>query len=325
MNNIILGAVLIALLILIYLLLRLTDSIQARVGDNARNQEERLDRLNTTIDHKLSASFNIVSARLEEVHQGLGSMQSLAGGVGDLKRILTNVKNRGIWGEMQLGNLLKEMLAPNQYAENVAIKPRGSERVEFALKLPGKVEGKPVWLPIDAKFPQEDFQRLIEAREEGNLEAATVALRQLELRFKSEAKDIRDKYICPPNSTDFAVMYLPVEGLFAEAVSIPGLLDELQRKYRVTVAGPTTLAALLNSLQMGFKTLAIERQTGEVWKMVATLKNDFANFADNLEKTQKKLQEAQNQLDTTADRSRIITKRLNKASELNVEDVEDKG
>jgi len=190
---------------------------------------------------------------------------------------------------MQLGNLLKEMLAPNQYEENVAIKPRGSERVEFALKLPGKVEGKPVWLPIDAKFPQEDFQRLIEAREEANLEAATAALRQLELRFKSEAKDIRDKYICPPNSTDFAVMYLPVEGLFAEAVSIPGLLDELQRKYRVTVAGPTTLAALLNSLQMGFKTLAIERQTGEVWKMVATLKNDFATFADNLEKTQKKL------------------------------------
>ena len=215
-------------------------------------------------------------------------------------------------------------MAPNQYEENVAIKPRGSERVEFALKLPGKVEGKPVWLPIDAKFPQEDFQRLIEAREEANLEAATAALRQLESRFKSEAKDIRDKYICPPNSTDFAVMYLPVEGLFAEAVSIPGLLDELQRKYRVTVAGPTTLAALLNSLQMGFKTLAIERQTGEVWKMVATLKNDFATFADNLEKTQKKLQEAQNQLDNTADRTRIITKRLNKASELNIEDSEDK-
>ncbi|MDD4722449.1 MAG: DNA recombination protein RmuC, partial [Acidaminococcaceae bacterium] len=204
------------------------------------------------------------------------------------------------------------------------IKPRGSERVEFALKLPGKVEGQPVWLPVDAKFPQEDFQRLIEAREEANVEAATTALRQLELRFKSEAKDIRDKYICPPYSTDFAVMYLPVEGLFAEAVSIPGLLDELQRKYRVTVAGPTTLAALLNSLQMGFKTLAIERQTGEVWKMVATLKNDFSTFADNLEKTQKKLQEAQNQLDTTADRTRIITKRLNKASELNIEDGEDR-
>lgn len=209
------------------------------------------------MERRLGESFSLVSRRLEEVHRGLGEMQSLAGGIGDLKRILSNVKNRGIWGEMQLKILLQDMLAPEQYAENVAVKPGASERVEFALKLPGKSE-QTVWLPVDAKFPQEDYQRLLAARENADTAAAEAALKQLEKRFKSEAADINSKYICPPYSTDFAVMYLPTEGLFAEAVNITGLLEELQRKYRVCVAGPTTLAALLNSLQVGFRTLAIE-------------------------------------------------------------------
>ena len=233
----------------------------------------------------------------------------LAGGVGDLKRILSNVKNRGIWGEMQLGVLLRDLLAPEQFAENVAVKQGSAERVEFALKLPGSKD-ETVWLPIDAKFPQEDFQRLLEAREQADTAAADIALKQLERRLKSEARDIQNKYLCPPQTTDFAIMYLPIEGLFAEAVNLPGLLDELQRTYRVCVAGPTTLAALLNSLQMGFKTLAIEKRTGEVWRTIAAVKQDFVTFSLLLDKTKKKLQEASGHIDAAARRSRVINKRL---------------
>ncbi len=316
MERILLTAVIVLLAVLIYLLLRLTDKMQVRAGENAKLQEERLDRLNTNLDNKLSLSLNNVSYRLEEVQRGLGSMETVAAGVGDLKKALTNVKNRGIWGEMQLGNLLQDMLAPEQYELNVTISPRSSERVEFALKLPGTEPGQPVWLPIDAKFPQEDFQRLVEAREAGDRQGAETALKQLEIRLRSEAKDINDKYIRPPYSTDFGLMYLPMEGLFAEAVSIPGLMSELQRKYRVTMAGPTTLAALLNSLQMGFKTLALQKETGEIAKMVIKLETDFANFTENLEKVRKKLTEAQNGLDTTTERARILQKRLMKAGKL---------
>lgn len=316
MENYLLGAVLAALLVLIILLFRLTDSLQQRAHENAKLQEERLDRLNANLDQRLSGSLQAVNVRLEEVHRGLGSMESLAGGVGDLKKVLTNVKNRGIWGEMQLGNLLKDMLGAEQYGENVAVKPRSLERVEYAIKLPGTDKDLTVWLPIDAKFPQEDYQRLLVARECGDEEAAAVALKQLEIRFKGEAKDIRDKYICPPYSTDFALMYLPLEGLFAEAINIPGLLEELQRKYRVTVAGPTTLGALINSLNMGFKTLAIQQQTSEVWKLFTQLKNDFSSYEEALNKTAKKMEEAQRTLESAAERGRILNKKLLKAEEM---------
>ena len=285
---------------------KLTESTAANLEQIRLTVDEKLQ---STLERRLGESFQQVSLRLEQVHRGLGEMQTLAGGVGDLKRILSNVKNRGIWGEMQLGVLLRDLLAPEQFAENVAVKQGSAERVEFALKLPGSKE-ETVWLPIDAKFPQEDFQRLLEAREQADTAAADIALKQLERRLKSEARDIQNKYLCPPQTTDFAIMYLPIEGLFAEAVNLPGLLDELQRTYRVCVAGPTTLAALLNSLQMGFKTLAIEKRTGEVWRTIAAVKQDFVTFSLLLDKTKKKLQEASGHIDAAARRSRVINKRL---------------
>ncbi|WP_293719593.1 DNA recombination protein RmuC [uncultured Phascolarctobacterium sp.] len=292
---------------------KLTESTAANLEQIRVTVDEKLQ---STLERRLGESFQQVSLRLEQVHRGLGEMQTLAGGVGDLKRILSNVKNRGIWGEMQLGILLRDLLAPEQFAENVAVKQGSAERVEFALKLPGSKDDT-VWLPIDAKFPQEDFQRLLEAREQADTAAADAALKQLERRLKSEAKDIQSKYLCPPQTTDFAIMYLPIEGLFAEAVNLPGLLDELQRTYRVCVAGPTTLAALLNSLQMGFKTLAIEKRTGEVWRTIAAVKQDFVTFSLLLDKTKKKLQEASGHIDAAARRSRVINKRLdgNKAED----------
>lgn len=285
---------------------KLTESTAANLEQIRLTVDEKLQ---STLERRLGESFQQVSLRLEQVHRGLGEMQTLAGGVGDLKRILSNVKNRGIWGEMQLGVLLRDLLAPEQFAENVAVKQGSAERVEFALKLPGSKD-ETVWLPIDVKFPQEDFQRLLEAREQADTAAADIALKQLERRLKSEARDIQNKYLCPPQTTDFAIMYLPIEGLFAEAVNLPGLLDELQRTYRVCVAGPTTLAALLNSLQMGFKTLAIEKRTGEVWRTIAAVKQDFVTFSLLLDKTKKKLQEASGHIDAAARRSRVINKRL---------------
>ena len=285
---------------------KLTESTAANLEQIRLTVDEKLQ---STLERRLGESFQQVSLRLEQVHRGLGEMQTLAGGVGDLKRILSNVKNRGIWGEMQLGVLLRDLLAPEQFAENVAVKQGSAERVEFALKLPGSKD-ETVWLPIDAKFPQEDFQRLLEAREQADTAAADIALKQLERRLKSEARDIQNKYLCPPQTTDFAIMYLPIEGLFAEAVNLPGLLDELQRTYRVCVAGPTTLAALLISLQMGFKTLAIEKRTGEVWRTIAAVKQDFVTFSLLLDKTKKKLQEASGHIDAAARRSRVINKRL---------------
>lgn len=285
---------------------KLTESTAANLEQIRVTVDEKLQ---STLERRLGESFQQVSLRLEQVHRGLGEMQTLAGGVGDLKRILSNVKNRGIWGEMQLGILLRDLLAPEQFAENVAVKQGSAERVEFALKLPGSKDDT-VWLPIDAKFPQEDFQRLLEAREQADTAAAETALKQLERRLKSEARDIQNKYLCPPQTTDFAIMYLPIEGLFAEAVNLPGLLDELQRTYRVCVAGPTTLAALLNSLQMGFKTLAIEKRTGEVWRTIAAVKQDFVTFSLLLDKTKKKLQEASGHIDAAARRSRVINRRL---------------
>ena len=244
-------------------------------ADNATKLEEMRrtvdEKLQGTLDKRLGESFKLVSDRLEQVHKGLGEMQTLANGVGDLKRVLTNVKTRGTWGEMQLGNLLEDILTPDQYARNVATKPNGRETVEFALKLPGRDEqdGKVVWLPIDAKFPKEDYERLVEASERGDAAAVEQAAKELEARVRSQARDIRDKYVAPPHTTDFGLLYLPTEGLYAEVLRRPGLADSVQREQRVVIVGPTTLAALLNSLQMGFRTLAIQQRSSEVWKVLA--------------------------------------------------------
>ena len=312
METILLGAVLCALIFLIVMLYQL----QKALGDREELQQqarEDADRLRDSLDQKVTLSMSVVSDRLAMVNRSLGSMQSLAQGVGDLKKVLTNVKNRGIWGEMQLGNLLGDMLAPEQYGTNVAIRPRSQERVEFAIRLPGRTGDAPVWLPIDAKFPLEDYQRLVQAREDGDRDAETLALKQLEIRLKSEAKDIRDKYIVPPYSTDFGLLYLPLEGLFAEAVSRPGLMSELQRKYRVTLVGPTTLAAVVNSLQMGFRTLVVQKQTSQVWRLVAQINTDLGTFETAVERAEKKLAEAQSAMESVGDRTRILKKHLDRA------------
>ncbi len=227
---------------------------------------------------------------------------------------MTNVKTRGTWGEIQLGNLLEQFLSPDQYEKNVAVKKRSSERVEFAVKMPGNNGGKdagdPVWLPIDSKFPQEDYQRLVDATESGDTEAADDAIKQLEIRLKNEARSIRDKYIDPPNTTDFAIMFLPTEGLYSEALRRAGLCDYLQREFRVVVTGPTTLAALLNCLQMGFNTIAVEKRSSEVWKLLGTVKAEFGKFGDILDKTHKKLQEASNTIEDAAKKTRTIERKL---------------
>jgi DNA recombination protein RmuC len=245
-------------------------------------------------------------------------MQTLATGVGDLKKVLTNVKTRGTWGEIQLGNLLEQMLTPAQYDRNVATRRGGSERVEFAVRLPGPEEDEDsvVWLPIDAKVPQEDYQRLVDAHERGDPEAAEEASRQLEARIKAEGRSIRDKYVNPPKTTDFAIMFLPTEGLYAEVLRRPGLADGMQQQYRVMVAGPTTLAALLNSLQMGFRTLAIQKRSGEVWKLLGAVKKQFGQFTGILEKVQKKLDEASSNIGDASQKSRSIENRLKKGEEL---------
>lgn len=275
------------------------------------------EKLHSTLEKRLGESFKMVSERLELVHKGLGEMQTLASGVGDLKKVLTNVKTRGTWGEIQLGNLLEQILTPEQYAQNVVTQKGSSERVEFAIKLPGRDKNEGVvWLPIDAKFPLEDYQKLVEAQEQTNLGLIEEFGKLLEARIKSEAKDIKEKYIDPPHTTDFGILFLPVEGLYAEVLRRPGLCDLLQREYRVTITGPTTLAALLNSLQMGFRTLAIEKRSSEVWVVLGVIKTEFAKFGELLDRTQKKLQEASNTIDDATKKSRTIEKKLNKVQEL---------
>jgi DNA recombination protein RmuC len=256
-----------------------------------------------------------VSERLEQVHRGLGEMQTLASGVGDLKKVLSNVKVRGNWGEMQLGNLLEQVLTPDQYASNVATNDYNGARVEFAIRLPGHDLG-PVWLPIDAKFPLEDYQRLTEAQEAGDLPAMEAASRQLEQRIRQCARDICTKYISPPGTTDFAIMFLPVEGLYAEVMRRAGLVDVIQRECRVVVAGPTTLWALLNSLQMGFRTLAIQQRSSEVWGVLGAVKTEFGKFGEVLEKVRRKLQSASNEMDRAQVRTRVITKKLRAVEEV---------
>jgi DNA recombination protein RmuC len=275
------------------------------------------EKLQGTLDRRLGESFQQVSDRLDQVHRGLGEMQVLTNGVGDLKKVLTNVKARGTWGEVQLGNLLQEVLSEQQYAKNVETRPGSGERVEFAVKLPGNGDGdEPVWLPIDSKFPVEDYQRLVEAAERGDADAVEVSAKALENAARSCAKTIHEKYVNPPGTTDFAIMFLPTEGLYAEVLRRPGLSESLQHDYRVMVTGPTTLCAFLNSLQMGFRTLAIAKRTSEVWKMLGTVKAEFGKFGDALDKVKKKLEAASKSIETAERRSRAITRQLTKVEEL---------
>ena len=293
---------------------RLSEQIDKRVARLADLTDKNLERIRTTVDDKLNENleqrFTIVSKRLEDLHRNLGEMQNLAGGVDELKRILTNVKTRGIWGEMQLAKLLYDVLPKTRVAENVEVVPHCGERVEFALRLPGSDALHEILLPIDAKFPQEDYLRLQQAREEGRSADAEEALKKLERRLKKEAKDISEKYICPPHSTDFGVMYLPSEGLYLEALNLPGLVEELQKTYRVCVAGPSTLAALVNSLQMGFRTLAVQERTDEVWRLLAAVKQDMESLAVALDKTGKKLEEASVNLNVAGKKVKTISKHL---------------
>ena len=293
---------------------RLSEQIDKRVARLADLTDQNLERIRMTVDERLNTSleqkFSLVSKRLGEVHQSLGQMQSLSGGVDELRRILSNVKVRGTWGEMQLGNILQDILDKARYVGNAEIRPHSGLRVEYALRLPGQGEQE-VLLPLDAKFPLEDYQRLQQARENGDAQAAEAATKQLERRLKSEAKDICDKYICPPYSTDFAVMYLPCEGLFAEALNIPGLAEDFQLNYRVCIAGPSTLAALVNSLQLGFRTLAVQQRTTEVWQLLNKVKQELSGLEAELDKSARKLEEGQNALHSTSRFVARLTKQLN--------------
>lgn len=295
----------------------LRTSLQSQLTTLRQENDQQLSAMRRTVDEqltqhldkRLNASFAQVSARLEQVYKGLGEMQNLAVGVGDLKKVLTNVKTRGIWGEMQLGALLGQVLTREQYAENIEIVPGSQERVEFAVRLPGKDEHA-VWLPIDSKFPQEDYLRLVEASQQGDAAGVETARRALMTRVKIEGKRIASKYIAPPHSTDFAIMFLPVEGLYAEVMRDMDTAEQLQREQRVVIAGPSTFAALLNALQMGFRTLAIEQRSSEVWKLLGAVKNDFGRFAEVLEKTQQRLRQASDSIDTAFTRTRAIQRRL---------------
>lgn len=306
---------------------RLKNTVESRLtaiqSDNALKLEEMRrtvdEKLHATLEQRLGESFKLVSERLEQVHRGLGEMQGLAAGVGDLKRVLNNVKTRGTWGEVQLAALLEQLLTVEQFAANVATKPGSNERVDFAIRLPGKDDGAEVWLPIDAKFPLEDYQRLIEAQEPAVIEEAAKAI---EMRIRNEAKSIRDKYVSPPHTTDFALLYLPVEGLYAEALRRPGLAELLQREYRVSLAGPTTLAALLNSLQMGFRTLAIEQRSAEVWAVLGAVKSEFGKFGEALAHTRKKLEEASNSIVKAETRTRQLSRKLKDVEALPAADAE---
>src|SRR3954468_22964084 len=274
------------------------------------------EKLQGTLEKRLGESFKLVSDRLEQVHQGLGAMRQLASDVGGLQKVLANVKTRGGWGEVQLGSLLEQVLTADQFSRNVQTRTDSAERVDFAIKLPGDENGAPVWLPIDSKFPTEDYQRLLAAQDKGDGDQIEGAMRGLETQLKKNAKDICGKYINPPRTTDFALMFLPTEGLYAEAIRRVGLVEQVQRECRVIFAGPTTLAALLNSLQMGFRTLAIQKSSSEVWNLLATVKNEFGKFGDALSSVKDKLDQAARKMDDVDVRSRAISKKLQKVEEL---------
>src|SRR5881398_437570 len=298
--------------------------VDVRLKELQQDNAKQIDKMRATVDEKLQGtlekrlgeSFKLVSDRLEQVHKGLGAMQQLASDVGGLQKVLSNVKTRGGWGEVQLGSLLEQILTADQFARNVKTREEASDYVEFAIKLPGDENGAPVWLPIDAKFPTEDYYRLIAAQEKGDVVAIDDAMKSLETQLKKSAKDICQKYINPPRTTDFALMFLPTEGLYAEAIRRVGLVEQVQRDCRVVFAGPTTLAALLNSLQMGFRTLAIQKRSSEVWNLLAGVKTEFAKFGDALSKVKDKLDQASSDMDKVAVRSRAITKKLRDVEEL---------
>lgn len=295
----------------------LKQSIASLQNDNAKKLDEMRqtvdEKLNVSLERRLHESFALISDRLDKVHRGLGEMQELATGVGDLKRVLTNVKTRGVWGEIGLGNILSEMLAPNQFDKEVITKPNTLERVDYVVILPGKDEEN-IYLPIDAKFPIEDYQRLIDASEKADIQEIEKAKNSLYKRIKEEAKKIREKYISPPQTTDFAVLYLALEGLYAEIIKNSDLVQQLQRDYRIVICGPTTLTALINSLQMGFKTVAIEKRSSEIWNLLATFKSEFVKFVDLLAKTQKKLDEASGTIEDATKKTKKIQSKLNNIS-----------
>ena len=298
--------------------------VDLRLKQLQEDNSKQIDKMRATVDEKLQGtlekrlgeSFKLVSDRLEQVHQGLGAMQQLASDVGGLQRVLTNVKTRGGWSEWQLGVLLEEMLTPEQFAKNMKTRDDTDERVEFAIKLPGDDNGAPVWLPIDAKFPMEHYERLATAQEEGDVTAVEAAMKTLETQLKRCAKDICDKYINPPKTTDFALLFLPSEGLYAEAIRRVGLVQNVQRDCRVTFVGPTTLAALLNSLQMGFRTLAIQKRSSEVWNLLAGVKTEFGKFGEALSGVKEKLDQAARKMEDVDVRSRAITRKLRDVEEL---------
>ena len=298
--------------------------VDLRLGQLQEDNAKQIDTMRATVDEKLQGtlekrlgeSFKLVSERLEQVHQGLGAMQQLASDVGGLQRVLTNVKTRGGWSEWQLGVLLEEMLTPDQFSKNVKTRDDTDERVEFAIKLPGDENSAPVWLPIDAKFPMEHYERLAAAQEDGNAAAVEAAMKTLETQLKRCAKDICEKYINPPKTTDFALLFLPSEGLYAEAIRRIGLVQNVQRDCRVTFVGPTTLAALLNSLQMGFRTLAIQKRSSEVWNLLATVKTEFGKFGEALLAVKEKIDQASRKMEDVDVRSRAITKKLRAVEEL---------
>lgn len=298
----------------------LSDTLNQQLQQLQKSNADKLDemrrtvdeKLQTTLEKRLTESFKQVAERLEQVHNGLGQMQKLADGVGSLQRVLTNVKTRGMFGEVQLEALLEQVLTVEQYAKQVETKPRSNQRVDFAIRFPGRggADGEPVWLPIDAKFPREDYERLLDAHDRADAAAAEVSAKALEVRIRTEAKSIAESYLAPPYTTDFAILFLPIEGLYAEVLRRPGLMDSLQRDYRVTLAGPTTLLAMLNSLHMGFRTLALEQQASEVWKVLGAVKTEFERYGDWVEKVREQVQKAADTLDRADTRSRQMRRAL---------------
>jgi DNA recombination protein RmuC len=302
--------------------------IEGKLVQIQNDNNEKLEKMRETVDEKLQTTlhkrigeaFNTVQQQLERVQKDLGKMQSLADGVGDLKKVLSNVKERGTWGEVKLGSILEQILTPEQYAENVQVKPRSQERVDYAVKLPGRGEEKLLWLPIDAKFPQESYIRLVEASKTGDKILIDKCVAELIRAINKSAADIRDKYINPPYTTDFAIMFLPTEGLYSEVLRIAGALEDMQQKYRVVIAGPTTLSAIMNSLRMGFKTLAIEKKASEVWKYLGAVKTQFRLFGSVMEKLKDQVNRVSKTIDDTSERTRIMNKRLHSLEQISQQD-----
>lgn len=302
---------------------QLSDRVDTQLEKIREDNLKRLENIRTSVDEKLSTtlssrlgeSFKLVSEQLDRVHSSLGEMKNLSIGVNDLTRLLGNIKTRGTWGEIQAENILEQILTPDQWEKNVATVKNSTNRVEFAIKLPGKNDGNCVYLPIDAKFPKEDYERLLDAVETADKEKAEIAKKALSVRIEDEAKSISTKYINPPNTTDFAILFLPIEGLYAQVLSLPGIFDKLQNKYKVIISGPTTLSALINSLYLGFRTLAIEKRSDEVWQILSSVKNEFAKFSDQLSRTQMKLSQASSSIEHLETRTRIMSNKLKKVEQ----------